>query len=178
MVQHWIKLYAPWENYSTLHFQQILLKYSCFFVASKRLKLQMIIQRCFWIKTLISGGESEYYFCIMVHVPRVFLVKVSQWRKITIIFEWFIVLMWKYLNFQLFCFCYSVVNVGSAFTEAQLGSTLTVLCFESVYSLLRKIVERGFQILTLINFHEPLEIKCNFQRPSSSDSPLRIVPHG
>ena len=99
-------------------------------------------------------------------------IKVSQWRKITIIFEWFIVLMWKYLNFQLFCFCYSVVNVGSAFTEAQPGSSLTALCFEIVCSLLRKIVERGFQILTLMNFHEPLEIKCNFQRPSSSDSPL------
>ena len=89
-----------------------------------------------------------------------------------IIFERFIVLMWKYLNFQLFCFCYSVVNVGSAFTEAQSGSTLTALCFEIAYSLLRKIVERGFQILTLMNFHEPLEIKCNFQRPSSSDLPL------
>ena len=102
-------------------------------------------------------------------------VKVSQWRKITIIFEWFIVLMWKYLNFQLFCFCYSVVNVGSAFTEAQPGSSLTALCFEIVCSLLRKIVERGFQILTLMNFHEPLEIKCNFQRPSSSDSPLTFL---
>ena len=92
--------------------------------------------------------------------------------KITIIFERFIVLMWKDLNFQLFCFCYSVVNVGSAFTEAQSGSSLTALCFEIVCSLLRKTVERGFQILTLIDFHEPLEIKCNFQRPSSSDSPL------
>ena len=92
--------------------------------------------------------------------------------KITIFFERFIVLMWKNLNFQLFCFCYSVVNMGSAFTEAQHGSTLTALCFEIVYSLLRKIVERGFQILTLMNFHEPLEIKCNFQQPSSSDSPL------
>ena len=30
----------------------------------------------------------------------------------------------------------------------------------------------GISILTLMNFHEPLEIKCNFQRPSSSDSPL------
>ena len=66
------------------------------------------------------------------------------------------------------------MKVGSAFTEAQPGSTLTALCFEIVYSLLRKIVERGFQILTLINFHEPLEIKCNFQRPSSSDSPLNV----
>ena len=47
--------------------------------------------------------------------------------------------------------------------EAQPGSTLTALCFEIVNSLLRKIVERGFQILTLVNFHEPLEIKCNFQ---------------
>ena len=90
--------------------------------------------------------------------------------KITIIFERFIVLMWKHLN--LFCFCYSVVNVGSVFTEAQPGSTLTALCFEIAYSLLRKIVEREFQILTLMNFHEPLEIKCNFQRPSSSDLPL------
>ena len=64
------------------------------------------------------------------------------------------------------------MNVGSAFTEAQPGSTLTALCFEIVYSLLRKIMERGFQILTLMNFHEPLEIKCNFQQPSSSESPL------
>ena len=80
--------------------------------------------------------------------------------------------MWKNLNFQLSCFCYSLVNVVSAFTEAKLGSTLTALCFEIVYSLLRKIVEWGFQILTLMNFYEPLEIKCNFQQPSSSDSPL------
>ena len=83
--------------------------------------------------------------------------------------------MWKYLNFQLFCFCYSVVNVGSAFTEAQPGSTLTALCFEIVYSLLRKIVEQGFQILILMNFHEfheLMDIKSIFQQPSSSDSPL------
>ena len=80
--------------------------------------------------------------------------------------------MWKNLNFQLFCFCYSVVNVSSAFTEAQPGSTLTALYLEIVYSLLKKIVEQGFQILTLMNIHEPLEIKCNFQQPSSSDSPL------
>ena len=97
--------------------------------------------------------------------------------KITIIFEQFIVLMWKHLNFHLFCFCYSVVNVGSVFTEAQPGSILTALCFEITYSLLRKIVEREFQILTLMNFHEPLEIKCNFQQPSSPDSPLPINVH-
>ena len=29
-----------------------------------------------------------------------------------------------------------------------------------------------FQILTLMNFHEPLEIKSDFQQPSSSESPL------
>ena len=78
----------------------------------------------------------------------------------------------KIFEFSFVLFCYSVVNVGSAFTEAQPGSSLTALCFEIVCSLLRKIVERGFQILTLMNFHEPLEIKCNFQRPSSSDLPL------
>ena len=73
--------------------------------------------------------------------------------KITIIFERFIVvLMWKHLNFQLFWFFYSVVNVGSVFTEAQPGSTLTALCFEIAYSLLRKIVEREFQILTINEF--------------------------
>ena len=87
--------------------------------------------------------------------------------KIMIIFERFIVLMWKNLNFQLFCFCYSVVYVRTVFTEAQPGPTLTALYFEIAYSLLRKIPEREFQILTLMNFHEPLEIKCNFQRPSS-----------
>ena len=92
--------------------------------------------------------------------------------KIMIIFERFIVLMWKNLNFQLFCFCYSVVYVRTVFAEAQPGPTLTALYFEIAYSLLRKIPEREFQILTLMNFHEPLEIKCNFQRPSSSDSPL------
>ena len=99
-------------------------------------------------------------------------LKVSQWMKIMIIFERFIVLMWKNLNFQLFCFCYSVVYVRTVFTEAQPGPTLTALYFEIAYSLLRKIPEREFQILTLMNFHEPLEIKCNFQQPSSSDSPL------
>ena len=26
-----------------------------------------------------------------------------------------------------------------------------------------------------MNFHEPLKIKCNFQRPSSSDSPLPVA---
>ena len=36
-------------------------------------------------------------------------------------------------------------------------------------------MEREFQILTLMNFHEPLEIKCDFQRPSSSDSPLLMA---
>ena len=66
--------------------------------------------------------------------------------------------------------------VGSVFTEAQPGPTLTALCFEIAYSLLRKIVEREFQILALIYFHEPLEIKCNFQRPSSFDSPLKVSP--
>ena len=95
--------------------------------------------------------------------------------KIMIIFERFIVLMWKNLNFQLFCFCYSVVYVRTVFTEAQPGPTLTALYFEIAYSLLRKIPEREFQILTLMNFHEPLEIKCNFQRPSSSDSPFIMV---
>ena len=64
------------------------------------------------------------------------------------------------------------MNVGSAFTETQPGSTLTALCFEIVYSLLRIIVEQGFQILTLMNFPEALEIKYNFQQPSSSDLPL------
>ena len=92
--------------------------------------------------------------------------------KIIIIFERFTVLMWKHLNFQLLCFFYSVVNVGSVNTEAQPGSTLTALCFEIAYSLLRKIVKREFQILTLMNFPEPLEIKYNFQQPSSSDLPL------
>ena len=67
------------------------------------------------------------------------------------------------------------MNVGSVFTEAQPGSILTALCFEITYSLLRKIVEQEFQILTLMNFHEPLKIKCNFQRPSSSDSPLHTI---
>jgi len=66
------------------------------------------------------------------------------------------------------------MNVGSVFTEAQPELALTALCFEIAYSLLRKIVELEFQILTLMNFHEQLEIKCNFQQPSSSDSPLQI----
>ena len=36
-------------------------------------------------------------------------------------------------------------------------------------------MERKFEISTLMNFHETLEIKCNFQRPSSSDSPLKMI---
>ena len=75
-------------------------------------------------------------------------------------------------EFSVVLFFYSVVYVRTVFTEAQPGPTLTALYFEIAYSLLRKIPEREFQILTLMNFHEPLEIKCDFQRPSSSDSPL------
>ena len=67
--------------------------------------------------------------------------------------------------------CFDVETIIK--TEVQPGSTLTAFCFEIAYSLLRKIVEREFQILTLMNFHEPLEIKCNFQPPSSSDLPLK-----
>ena len=44
----------------------------------------------------------------------------------------------------------------TVFTEAQPGPTLTALYFEIAYSLLRKIPEREFQILTIMNFHEPL----------------------
>ena len=37
----------------------------------------------------------------------------------------------------------------------------------------KTIVERTFQTVTLLNFHELMEIRYNFQRPSSSKSPLR-----
>ena len=59
--------------------------------------------------------------------------------KITIIFERFVVLMWKYLNIQLppkFLMTwsvykkFSVVNVGSVFTKTRPGSILTAVCFE------------------------------------------------
>ena len=33
-------------------------------------------------------------------------------------------------------------------------------------------MEQAFQILICMNVCEPLEIKCNFQQPSSSESPL------
>ena len=46
-------------------------------------------------------------------------------------------------EFSAFCFCYSAVNVGSVFTEAQPGSTLTALCFEIACLLLRKNCRAG-----------------------------------
>ena len=64
--------------------------------------------------------------------------------KITIIFE-------RFLKLQVFT------------TEKNLVNTSTKT---------KTIVERAFQILILMNIHELLEIKGNFQRPSSSDSPL------
>ena len=76
---------------------------------------------------------------------------------------------------QLFLFWLLSRESEISFTEVQPGSISTALCFEIVYSLLRKIVERGFQILTLMNFHEPLEIKCNFQQPSPSESSLMCM---
>ena len=65
------------------------------------------------------------------------------------------------------------MNVGSVFTEALPRTTLTALCFEIAYLLLRIIAEREFQILTLMYFHEPMEIECNCQQPSSPDLPLK-----
>ena len=36
----------------------------------------------------------------------------------------------------------------------------------------KTIVKRAFQISILINFHEPLKMEYNIQRPSSSELPL------
>ena len=103
--------------------------------------------------------------------------------KITIIFERFIVLLWKNLNFQLFCFCFSVVYVETIYAEAQPGPTLTALYFEFAYSLLRKIAEREFQILTLMNFHEPhiifndLHPLIRLYRKMASSNTSRLEAH-
>ena len=59
-------------------------------------------------------------------------------------------------------------HCGVNFTEAKPESILTALCFEIAYSLLRKI-RRELKIQMFPHQdYEPLEIKCNFQRPSSS----------
>ena len=50
------------------------------------------------------------------------------------------------VELEVFTKFFLAVNVGPVFTEAQPGSTLTALCFEIAYSLLRKIVVREFQI--------------------------------
>ena len=69
---------------------------------------------------------------------------------------------------QLFLFWLLSRESGVSFTEAQPGSILTALCLEIAYSLLRKIWrELKIQMFPHQN-SEPLEIKCNFQRPSSS----------
>ena len=69
---------------------------------------------------------------------------------------------------QLFLFGLLSRESGVSFTEAQPGSILTALCLEIAYSLLRKIRrELKIQMFPHQNY-EPLEIKCNFQRPSSS----------
>ena len=69
---------------------------------------------------------------------------------------------------QLFSFWLLSRESGVSFTEAQPGSILTALCFEIAYSLLRKIRrELKIQMFPHQNY-EPLEIKCNFQRPSFS----------
>ena len=43
------------------------------------------------------------------------------------------------------------------------------------YWVTKTIVEWAFQILILMNFYDPLEIKCNFKKPSSSGLPLKHV---
>ena len=73
---------------------------------------------------------------------------------------------------QLFLFWLLSGESGVSFTEAQSGSILTALCFKTAYSLLRKIRrELKIQMFPHQNY-EPLEIKCNFQQPSSSESSL------
>ena len=94
--------------------------------------INIVLHWKFWRK---YGSVCHLFSCTFL----ILYVKVSHWMKIMIIFERFTV-FWKHLNFQLLCFFYSVVNVGSVNTEAQPGSTLTALCFEISYSLLRKIL--------------------------------------
>ena len=75
---------------------------------------------------------------------------------------------------QLFLFWLLSRESGVSFTEAQPGSILTALCFEFAYSLLRKIQrELKIQMFPHQNY-EPLEIKCNFQQPSSSELSLNM----
>ena len=80
---------------------------------------------------------------------------------------------------QLFLFWLLSRKNGVRFTEAQPGSISTALCFEIAYLLLRKIFKSSKQIRRELKIqmfphqnYEPLEIKCNFQRPSSSESSL------
>ena len=108
-------------------------------------------------------------------------LKANQRMKVVENYIWFpavhensLMLKFEMCAPQLFLFWLLSRESGVSFTVAQSGSILTALCFELADLLLRKIVEREFQILTVMNFHEPLEIKCNFQRPSSSDSPLLL----
>jgi hypothetical protein len=83
---------------------------------------------------------------------------------------------------QLFWFWLLSRESGVSFTEAQPGSILTALCFEIAYLLLRKILQT-LQVIKKIRRelkiqmfphqnYEQLEIKCNFQQPSSSESSL------
>ena len=50
------------------------------------------------------------------------------------------------------------------------GASVKLTHFFNWVTKTKTIVERTFQILTLMNFHELMEIKSNFQRPSSSES--------
>ena len=53
---------------------------------------------------------------------------------------------------HLFLFWLLSRESGISFTEAQPGSTLTDLCFEIAYSIMRKIVEREFQNFNINEF--------------------------
>ena len=103
--------------------------------------------------------------------------------KIMIIFERFVVLMWKYLNFQFppnfFWWLEVFTKILSSECEVSFYWGPARVNFDSslfwncIFTT-EKNCRAGISNFNNNEFHEPLEIKCYFQWPSSSDSPLHL----
>ena len=115
-----------------------------------------------WIQDWMFDLMNKFFFETRMFVSRPEILCLSHLSICSVLVT--ILVHFSIVLFLFYCL-YSVVNVESVFTEAQPGSTLTALCFE---------ITEKIQIFPHQNY-EPMEIKCNFQQPSSSDSSLLII---
>ena len=125
-----------------------------------RMLLQKIFQCIVGVFTALTFFVIFWYFLYTILPPvKGFSVNEDYYH------------LWTVHSFNIETFEFSVPAELVLMTWLVLGKNWP----HNHYYVTKTIVEWAFQILILMNFYDPLEIKCNFKKPSSSGLPLKHV---